>query len=39
MKKTDPEESGMCCACGWLEQGTPYFCELANTFCHLAPKL
>ncbi len=42
MKKTDPEESCMCCACGWQERqerGVLYFCELTNKYCDLAPRL
>ena len=33
MKKTDPEESCMCCACGWQEQTGQVFCEHIHNFC------
>ncbi len=39
MTKENPEEPCMCCACGWHEQGEPFFCELTNHYCDLAPRL
>jgi hypothetical protein len=33
LKKADPLESGMCCACGWEEYVTAYYCEVLHRFC------
>ena len=33
MKKTDPEESCMCCACGWQEKTGPVYCEHIHNYC------
>lgn len=33
MKKIDPRECGMCCACGWEEYETLVFCEVVNHYC------
>ena len=37
MKKNDPQETGMCCSCGWEEYAPPFFCELVNKYCTFAP--
>jgi len=37
MKKTAPQESGMCCACGWEEYVVAFYCEVVNRYCsHLS---
>lgn len=33
MKKQDPQESAMCCACGWEEYIKSFFCAIGNDFC------
>jgi len=33
VKKSDPLESGMCCACGWEEYAPPYYCEVRHRYC------
>lgn len=33
LKKTDPQEAGMCYACGWEEYDPPYYCEVRHCFC------
>lgn len=33
LKKTDPQESGMCCACGWSEYPEQYFCDVIDNYC------
>jgi len=33
VKKVDPQDSGMCCACGWVEYVVTYYCELRHRFC------
>jgi hypothetical protein len=33
MKKLDPQESGMCCACGWEEYTGAFYCEVVNSYC------
>jgi hypothetical protein len=37
MKKKDPQEEVMCCACGWQEHELPFFCETTNSFCLVLP--
>ena len=31
--KTDPRESGMCKACGWVEYVAVFYCELRRRYC------
>ena len=33
LKKSDPQESAMCCACGWAEYERTFYCEILNQFC------
>lgn len=33
MKKTDPEDLCLCCACGWEEKAGPVYCEHIRNFC------
>ncbi len=33
MMKTDPQETCMCCACGWQENNGHFFCEVINDYC------
>ncbi len=33
LKKLDPQESGMCCCCGWQEYVAGYYCEFRRRFC------
>jgi anaerobic ribonucleoside-triphosphate reductase len=35
LKKTDPQEAGMCCACGWEEYVPAFFCEIVNRYCSM----
>jgi anaerobic ribonucleoside-triphosphate reductase len=37
MKKVEPQESGMCCACGWEEYVGAFYCEVVDKYCtHLS---
>jgi len=37
MKKLDPQDSSMCCACGWEEYVGAFYCDVVNRFCrHLS---
>ncbi len=33
VKKVDPQESAMCCACGWQEYVIPYYCDFRHRYC------
>jgi hypothetical protein len=33
LKKAAPQESGICCACGWTEYAPPYFCDIIENYC------
>jgi anaerobic ribonucleoside-triphosphate reductase len=33
MKKTEPQESSMCCACGWQEYVGEFYCEVVDGYC------
>ncbi len=33
LKKLDPQESGMCCCCGWKEYIVGYYCEFRRRYC------
>jgi len=33
MKKREPQDSGMCCACGWEEYVASFYCDAVNGFC------
>ncbi len=37
IKKVDPQDSGICCACGWEEHPVMYFCEIADKYCAFSP--
>ncbi len=37
LKKLDPQESAMCCSCGWQEYVAPYYCEFRRRFCSEEP--
>jgi hypothetical protein len=39
IKKTDPEESVMCCATGWQEHDSPFFCEFIRNYCDREEKI
>jgi hypothetical protein len=33
VKKTDPQESGVCYACGWVEYVAVFYCEVRHRYC------
>jgi hypothetical protein len=33
IKKIDPQESAMCCACGWEEYVGVFYCDVVHTYC------
>jgi hypothetical protein len=33
MKKNNPQDCAMCCACGWEEYVTTFYCEVAHRYC------
>jgi len=33
MKKSDPQESAMCCACGWEEYRGAFYCDIVHNYC------
>ncbi len=33
LKKRDPQESAMCCSCGWQEYVVAFYCEFRGRFC------
>ena len=33
LKKKDPQEAGMCCACGWEEYASAFFCDIVGQYC------
>jgi len=35
IRKATPQESGMCCACGWEEYIVLFYCEVVNRYCSL----
>jgi uncharacterized C2H2 Zn-finger protein len=35
IKKRDPQESGVCCACGWEEYINSIYCEATRNYCTL----
>ncbi len=35
IRKIDPQEACMCCACGWEEYCASFFCEIYNKYCNL----
>lgn len=37
MKNQTPQEAFACCACGWEEERSCYFCTYANRYCSLMP--
>jgi hypothetical protein len=37
IKKTEPQDSAMCCACGWEEYPVTFFCEVVNRYCMFYP--
>jgi anaerobic ribonucleoside-triphosphate reductase len=37
MKKLEPQESAMCCACGWEEYVGTFYCDVVDRYCkHLS---
>jgi hypothetical protein len=38
IKKINPEELCMCCACGWEETVLSHFCEIVHNYCTVTPK-
>ena len=37
IKKTSPQDSGICCACGWEEYPVTHFCEIVDKYCEFYP--